>query len=491
MKTNSKHLQTLSFILVMVFSLGAQELNLNFGEPDVSNFPKICVPFSVTDTLNNRISDLNADMVSVFEDSVNNSTVELETIRGKGENVSVLIAVDASGSMRGGPIDSVKSAMKSFIMQIKEFDQISILSFHDEVETIATFTSSIDTLIESTENIAAKGSRTELYYGIRTGLKMLGETENLNDKKILIVLSDGKNEGEAYTDDDCINLANELGIPVYSIGFHSSADKKYLRVLERISDKTGGEYNYSSTTEELKATYSKVFEQIQDRTVLCYTTSIFEADSLEHSVSVAVEVNGNTGESSFTFRSPPKASLINNRLILPSIVGLVVIVVVIIVFRKKARKKEEKEKLEAEKERIEAEKAQKQAQDETKVEKEKVDDKTKAVERSSDPRKTIISGRGDSAPSSIQLHFNSGPLAGQSETISANSTIGRGSDNDIVLDEKTVSGNHCRISVEGTGYVIYDMDSTNGTIVNGNKVTSMTLSSGSTIELGSVKISVR
>jgi hypothetical protein len=143
-----------------------------------------------------------------------------------------------------------------------------------------------------------------MYYGIVSGLKMLNETEGLNETKILIVLSDGKDEGTAYSDDDCIEMANSLGIPIYSIGFHSSAERTYLRVLERISDKTNAHYNDAPTADELKATYNKVLEQIQERTTLCYTSKLFEADSLEHSTSVIVEVNGRKGESSFTFRSP-------------------------------------------------------------------------------------------------------------------------------------------------------------------------------------------
>ena len=197
MKANSKLLHTMGFILVMAFNLGAQELNLNFGEPDVSNFPKVCVPFNVTDSLKNRIPDLNSEMISVYEDSLKSNTVELETIREKGDNVTVLIAVDASKSMRGAPIDSVKSAMKNFIMQVKEEDQIAIISFHDDVETIVDFTSSKDTLINNIDSVEATGSITEMYYGIVSGLKMLNETEGLNETKILIVLSDGKDEGTA------------------------------------------------------------------------------------------------------------------------------------------------------------------------------------------------------------------------------------------------------------------------------------------------------
>src|SRR5687768_15488755 len=45
-------------------------------------------------------------------------------------------------------------------------------------------------------------------------------------------------------------------------------------------------------------------------------------------------------------------------------------------------------------------------------------------------------------------------------------TFGAMDDNDIVLDDETVSRNHCRIVVEGDAYVIQDLGSTNGTFVN-------------------------
>jgi DNA-binding NtrC family response regulator len=45
-------------------------------------------------------------------------------------------------------------------------------------------------------------------------------------------------------------------------------------------------------------------------------------------------------------------------------------------------------------------------------------------------------------------------------------SIGAMEDNDIVLEDETVSRNHCRIFVEGDQYLIQDLDSTNGTFVN-------------------------
>jgi len=50
-------------------------------------------------------------------------------------------------------------------------------------------------------------------------------------------------------------------------------------------------------------------------------------------------------------------------------------------------------------------------------------------------------------------------------------SIGRKSTNDLVLDNQAVSGVHCKIRKEKDGYTLVDMDSTNGTFINGRKVT--------------------
>lgn len=49
-------------------------------------------------------------------------------------------------------------------------------------------------------------------------------------------------------------------------------------------------------------------------------------------------------------------------------------------------------------------------------------------------------------------------------------SIGRKVDNSIVLSDQHVSGNHARISVKSNGLFLQDLDSTNGTFLNGRKV---------------------
>ncbi|HAH32332.1 MAG TPA: hypothetical protein DCL44_08465 [Elusimicrobia bacterium] len=49
-------------------------------------------------------------------------------------------------------------------------------------------------------------------------------------------------------------------------------------------------------------------------------------------------------------------------------------------------------------------------------------------------------------------------------------TIGRKPDNDIPLDHSTVSGHHCKIYSAGGSWFVEDLNSTNGTSVNGKRV---------------------
>jgi len=71
------------------------------------------------------------------------------------------------------------------------------------------------------------------------------------------------------------------------------------------------------------------------------------------------------------------------------------------------------------------------------------------------------------------------PLAGCSEVI-----VGRTSDLDLVLIEDMVSRRHARLDCSSSPIVIEDLGSTNGTFVNGERITRTTLKEGDRILIG-------
>ena len=63
-------------------------------------------------------------------------------------------------------------------------------------------------------------------------------------------------------------------------------------------------------------------------------------------------------------------------------------------------------------------------------------------------------------------------------------TVGRNSDNTIVIDNLAVSGYHARIDKTGSDYILTDLQSTNGTFVKDKKVVTHKLTHGDDIIIG-------
>lgn len=63
-------------------------------------------------------------------------------------------------------------------------------------------------------------------------------------------------------------------------------------------------------------------------------------------------------------------------------------------------------------------------------------------------------------------------------------TIGRSSENKIILDDITVSRNHCIVHVLKDKVTLVDLDSTNGLFVNGDMKEKADLNSGDRLQVG-------
>jgi len=67
-------------------------------------------------------------------------------------------------------------------------------------------------------------------------------------------------------------------------------------------------------------------------------------------------------------------------------------------------------------------------------------------------------------------------------------TLGAMDDNDLVVNEETVSRYHCKVMQEQDGYVLVDLSSTNGTFINGEKITEAALKPGGILRLGRIEL---
>jgi pSer/pThr/pTyr-binding forkhead associated (FHA) protein len=80
-------------------------------------------------------------------------------------------------------------------------------------------------------------------------------------------------------------------------------------------------------------------------------------------------------------------------------------------------------------------------------------------------------------------------MAGRSFDLAGErTTVGRVEDNAFQIAEPSVSSRHCEILLRGEDIVIKDLNSTNGTFINGEKISEGVLKPGQTLRLGNVEL---
>ncbi|NVN92164.1 MAG: FHA domain-containing protein [Desulfuromonadales bacterium] len=89
----------------------------------------------------------------------------------------------------------------------------------------------------------------------------------------------------------------------------------------------------------------------------------------------------------------------------------------------------------------------------------------------------------------VVLIVESGALQGERFTVKLPCTIGR-KNCDLILDDRLISRRHAELKIDGNKLVIEDLESKNGTKVNGEKVTKKQLVPNDLISIGPTKLRV-
>ena len=94
----------------------------------------------------------------------------------------------------------------------------------------------------------------------------------------------------------------------------------------------------------------------------------------------------------------------------------------------------------------------------------------------------------DSAQRAYLLVKTDGAPPVQFELGGALISIGRASDNDVIVDDALVSRHHCQLKLQHGAYGFADLGSRNGSFINGHQVNEIALGPGDMIRIGSTEI---
>ena len=188
----------------------------------------ILVPVTVTDEWDRPVDGLRKQDFQVFEDNVSQ---QIESLSIEDAPASVGLIFDSSGSMSNKVARSAE-AVDEFFKTSVAGDEFLLVRFSDKPQFLAGFTPDFGEISKWLHSIRATGW-TALNDAICMGIQKMKTAKN--QRKVLLVLSDGGDNSSRYSAREIRELVRESGVAIYSVSFFQGS-----KLLDSISEESGG-----------------------------------------------------------------------------------------------------------------------------------------------------------------------------------------------------------------------------------------------------------
>jgi Ca-activated chloride channel family protein len=271
---------------VLIFRLGLTLVLLLFpvislaqDSEDVERIETELVTFEVTVTDKNGrpVQDLKAEDFRVFDGGIERPIDFFQPIRkAEGRPLTVVFALDVSGSMTDDEMGRLRFAMQSFISRLADYNSyFAVVSFAMEVRTLQGFTNRRDKLEKSFDKLVRDqdGLSTHAYDAVDDSIRLIARKspkviKGKYPKRAVVLISDGFPVGDVVSPETLIERANAAETTVYSVILPSysrlQTDKRpVITPLEasRLIERTGGKSFYA-TNRSFEALFRELAEDI-------------------------------------------------------------------------------------------------------------------------------------------------------------------------------------------------------------------------------------
>jgi len=254
------------------------------------------VTVTVTSPQGGYVPGLQREDFTLYEDGVRQEISYFNT--GQNEPISLGLIVDTSGSMRN-KIDRARQALRRFADFIHPQDEVFIEEFNVQPSLLQDFTDSRMLLSQAVSLLRPVGG-TSLYDAILDGLRRVKHGQN--QKKALVVISDGLDTASLASLNQTIGAAKRSGVLIYTIGIGSGQgfggggpsvsigpfavivggddDRVDSRTLRQLSEETGGEHFLLNTSDVIGGTavldsaVQTISRELRQQYTLGYTSSL-------------------------------------------------------------------------------------------------------------------------------------------------------------------------------------------------------------------------
>jgi VWFA-related protein len=245
---------------------------------------------TVTDRRGSVVTNLEAQDFEVFENGVSQ---HIQLFKNEDIPVAVGLIVDHSSSMTP-KIAEVTAAARTFVRSSNREDEMFVVNFNEiaslGLPATVRFTDSTAELEHAIANRPTTGM-TALYDAIALGLAQIQTASQ--DKKVLMVVTDGGDNASRQNLDQVMKLAGQSSAVIYTVGLFDEEDPdRNPGVLKRLAQATGGETFIPEKLSEVPAICERIARDIRHQYTIGYVPNHPAHDGSYRAIRVVAHTKG-------------------------------------------------------------------------------------------------------------------------------------------------------------------------------------------------------
>jgi hypothetical protein len=156
-----------------------------------------------------------------------------------GATSAMLWLVDVSNPARAATVARQQQLLKNWVTTLRPWQRAGLAAFAEDLAVLAPVDSAPATLTEALDKLVARGHSTAFYRSLLDGIALLERVEGA--RKSLWVFSDAMAEDTAYRYDDVLQAAQTARIMIIGLGYpERDSQRPALQRLQRLAEETGG-----------------------------------------------------------------------------------------------------------------------------------------------------------------------------------------------------------------------------------------------------------
>jgi len=231
----------------------------------------VLIPVVVTDPKGHVVMGLERENFQLLEDKVEQKIAQFSS---EDVPVSVGVVFDNSGSM-ADKLQTSQKAVAKFLATANPEDEFFLIEFNDRPKLTVPFTTELEKLQSRLMFAHAKGG-TALLDAVDLAMHEMKKARN--ERKAILIISDGGDNSSRYTESEIRKAALEADVQIYAIGIFgwrgmgslTAEEMSGPGLLSDLAEQTGGRYFAGNKLSELPAVAVKIGLQLRNQYVLAY-----------------------------------------------------------------------------------------------------------------------------------------------------------------------------------------------------------------------------